>query len=354
MTAYYNEHDPFAAAWLRELIKSGHIADGIVDETDIQDVKPSDLDGFTQCHFFAGIGGWSHALRLAGWPDDKSVWTGSAPCQPFSTAGAGKGVADERHLWPHFHWLIKQCRPGVIFGEQVESAINHGWLDLVQDDLEGEGYAFGAVGIPAAGVGAPHIRQRLFWVADTTGQQKHQEQQGPTEDEGGWGSDGSSRCGVDCGMADADCQRYDRIDALLRQEQGNILETSRGRPTLLVADADNAGPQGRAERRDGPGERITWSSGVEHQRGGTAKGFWSASDWLGCRDGKWRPVEPGTFPLVDGTAHSVGRMRSDKERISEASPRKDQGSRVGRLRGYGNAIVPQVAAEFIKAYGEIA
>ena len=134
MTAYYNEHDPFAAAWLRELIKAGHIADGVVDETDIQDVKPNDLRDFTQCHFFAGIGGWSHALRLAGWPDDKPVWTGSAPCQPFSTAGAGKGVADERHLWPHFHWLIKQCRPSIIFGEQVEAAINHGWLDLVQDD----------------------------------------------------------------------------------------------------------------------------------------------------------------------------------------------------------------------------
>ena len=58
-------------------------------------------------------------------------------------------------------------------------------------------------------------------------------------------------------------------------------------------------------------------------------GFWSDADWLGCRDGKFRPVEPGTFPLANGIP-----------------------ARVGRLRGYGNAIVPKVAAEFIKAFME--
>jgi len=89
LTAYYNEIDPFAAEWLRQLIKDGLIADGEVDERSIEDVTPNELAGFTQCHFFAGIGGWSYALRLAGWPDDQPVWTGSCPCQPFSTAGKG-------------------------------------------------------------------------------------------------------------------------------------------------------------------------------------------------------------------------------------------------------------------------
>ncbi len=164
---YYNEIDPYAAQWLRNLIDAGHIAPGIVDERSITDVKPADLAGYTQCHFFAGIGVWSHALRQSGWPDSRSVWTGSCPCQPFSVAGNGEGTNDKRHLWPVWFGLIKQCRPDVVFGEQVESAIKYGWLDLVQDDVEREGYSLGAAGIPAAGVGAPHIRHRLYFVAQS-------------------------------------------------------------------------------------------------------------------------------------------------------------------------------------------
>lgn len=85
MAAYYNEIDPFAASWLRELIKAGCIAPGEVDERSIADVQPADLAGFTQCHFFAGISGWELALRQAGWPDEKPVWTGSCPCFPADT-----------------------------------------------------------------------------------------------------------------------------------------------------------------------------------------------------------------------------------------------------------------------------
>ena len=107
MKAYYNENDPFAAQWLRNLIAAGHIAAGDVDDRSIKDVQPEDLKGYTQCHFFAGIGGWSYALRLAGWPDDKPVWTGSCPCQPFSQAGQKAGFSDIRHLWPTWDNLIE-------------------------------------------------------------------------------------------------------------------------------------------------------------------------------------------------------------------------------------------------------
>lgn len=167
MTAYYNENDPKAAAWLRQLIDNGLIAPGFVDERSIEDVLPDELVGYTQCHFFAGIGGWSYALRLAGWPDEKPVWTASCPCQPFSQAGQGKGAADERHLWPATKWLINQLRPPKIFGEQVASKDGREWFSGVRIDLESMGYVSGAADLCAASVGAPHIRQRLYWVANS-------------------------------------------------------------------------------------------------------------------------------------------------------------------------------------------
>lgn len=163
---YYNEHDKFAAAWLRELIRQGHIPSGDVDERSIEDVRPNELRGYTQCHFFAGIGGWSYAIDLAGWPRDLPVWTGSCPCQSFSTAGKGLGFADQRHLWPAWFHLIRECRPDVVFGEQVSAAIRHGWLDLVSADMEAEGYAIGAAVLGAHSVGAPVIGNRLFFVAE--------------------------------------------------------------------------------------------------------------------------------------------------------------------------------------------
>jgi DNA (cytosine-5)-methyltransferase 1 len=169
MTAYYNEFDPKVAAWLRELIKQGHIVPGVVDERSIEDVRPSDLAGFKQCHFFAGIGVWSYALRRAGWADDRPVWTGSCPCQPFSAAGKGAAFDDERHLWPAFHHLIKVCKPAIVLGEQVASKAVDDWVDLVHADVEALGYTFGSVPFPSAGVGAPHIRDRNYWVANSNG-----------------------------------------------------------------------------------------------------------------------------------------------------------------------------------------
>jgi DNA (cytosine-5)-methyltransferase 1 len=165
MNVYYNEHDAFAAAWLRELIGAGLLPAGDVDERDVQLVQPADIAGYEQCHFFAGIGGWPYALQLAGW-GDRPVWTGSCPCQPFSSAGKGAGFDDPRHLWPAWFRLIRECRPAVVFGEQVASPPGLRWLDSVSTDLEAEGYAFGACDLAAASVGAPHIRQRLFFVAD--------------------------------------------------------------------------------------------------------------------------------------------------------------------------------------------
>lgn len=168
MSAYYNENDKKAAAWLRELIRAGLIAPGEVDERSITDVRHTDLQGFTQCHFFAGIGGWSYALRLAGWPDDREVWTGSCPCQKYSTAARGRNVAED--AWPLFRELIFTSRPGTVFGEQVAAA--RAWLDSVRYDVEAMAYAFGAAVLPACSVGQDHVGERIFFVCSTNSESK--------------------------------------------------------------------------------------------------------------------------------------------------------------------------------------
>ena len=177
---FYNEIDPKAAAWLRALIADGHIADGIVDERSIADINPHELHDFKQCHWFAGIAGWSLALRLAGVPDDFPVWTGSCPCQPFSVGnvahGGAKGTKDVRHLWPEFYRLIRKCQPPIVIGEQVANAIGKGWLDEVFGDLEGSNYACGAAVLPACAFNADHERKRLYWIANagSKGRKRHQ------------------------------------------------------------------------------------------------------------------------------------------------------------------------------------
>jgi len=332
MTAYYNEFDQKAAAWLRELIKADLIADGIVDERSIEDVTPDELAEYTQCHFFAGIGGWSLALRLAGWPDDKPVWTGSCPCQPFSAAGKGAGFADERHLWPAFHYLIEQCRPPVVFGEQVASKDGLAWLDLVQADLEGTGYAIGAADLCAAGVGAPHIRQRLWFVAEGVGNTKlyglSSEQQSGREEEERRLCE-RERPSATGGLADSAKPGLEIRASETCNRQQSLERPERFCATGRLADSEKCGWQGKHIRGDGESKERVTQDGAPSGQPSPTNGLWRDADWLFCRDGKWRSVEPGTFPLADGIP-----------------------GRVGLLRGYGNAIVPEVAAEVIRAYIE--
>ncbi|MCE1386660.1 DNA cytosine methyltransferase [Enterobacter hormaechei] len=323
--AYYNEIDPFAAQWLRNLIAGGHIAPGEVDERSIEDVTPDDLRGFTQCHFFAGIGVWSHSLRLAGWPDDKPVWTGSCPCQPFSAAGKGDGFADERHLWPHFFHLISERRPEHVFGEQVASGNANTWFDLVQADLEGMGYAFGLVPFTSAGIGSPHIRERAYWVAHSCSERVRAEKPATT-----------NRA---TGTLQSELREWERLRADIGSGGSFICRVGNTNLTRLEGLGGNdcaAGWKGQTRSATSPGV---------HMRPLEVNGFWRDADWLLCRDGKWRPVEPGTFPLVDGAAARVGRVESGVARVASSN-------RVGRLKGYGNAINAQAAAEFIRAYME--
>lgn len=284
--AYYNEFDPYAAQWLRNLIARGLIAPGDVDERNIIDVRADDLRGYGQCHFFAGIGGWSYSMRMAGWPDDRPVWTGSCPCQPFSIAGKQRGSDDERHLWPAFFDLIRERRPSSVFGEQVAGAAGFAWLDHVCADLEGAGYAVAAADLCAAGIGAPHIRQRIYWVAN----------------------DNAAGCS------------QQRIKELLGRGTDGAVADVPLHDTRGVGHPAGAGPQGREH----PWKRVDAQLQTTERAG--PFGAWDDIEWISCSDGKARPTKPGIFPLAHGIPN-----------------------RVGRLRAYGNAIVPQIAAVFVMA-----
>jgi DNA (cytosine-5)-methyltransferase 1 len=314
MTAYYNEIDPYCAQWLRNLIAAGLIAPGDVDERSIEDVRPSDLMGYTQCHFFAGIGVWAYALRRSGWADDRPVWTGSCPCQPFSAAGEGLGFADERHLWPAFHHLIRERKPAVVFGEQVASKDADPWIDLVQTDLEAMGYAVGAVPFPSAGVGAPHIRDRLYWVADARGARLAQRQRITRVSGAAVGADTRKTA-----------ERTGVLNAVRLEHAGGF-----GRERREAAAPGNDDDRTASERAQGEhGIGVTSAHRLPEHSASPTNGHWRVADWLLCRDGKWRPVEPGTFPLAHGAP-----------------------ARVGRLRAYGNAINAEAAIAFITATEE--
>ena len=383
VTSYYNEFDPKAAAWLRELIKAGLIPGGDVDERSITEVQPDDLKGYVQCHFFAGIAGWPYALQLAGWPPDRPVWTGSCPCQPFSTAGKGKGTDDERHLWPVFGNLIKECRPPICFGEQVAGKAGAAWFAIVQADMEREDYACGVVVFPACGVGAPHQRQRQYWFAEDA--------EGKRECTDESGQDSRNRKGLeyttDIGCVGSSRSDKESLNARWAKEPNDNGDSSEGRPSASSMEdsgqgraRNNTGTFGEQGRhtvdgrpeclRQGHGKTLPDGSDTDgtidsladttndgHSTGDGLReeaepseqtgaqclgestrscndsnpcptnGHWREADWLFCRDGKWRPVEPSLKPLVNGAPE-----------------------RVGRLRGYGNAIVAQQAQAFIESY----
>ncbi len=525
--AYYNEIDPFAAEWLKNLMKNRQIMEGEIDTRSISKVLPADVAGFRRCHFFAGIGGWDYALRLAGWPDDSPVWTGSCPCQPFSSAGKQKGHDDERHLWPEWFRLIRECRPPTLFGEQVANSLTFGkpvargkdvqqmldrkaiidvlqaskwlfegglqrlrelstflqeeedlsgrqnklqrenscgsgqissqqnefaicvrcgrdtgkdrqrsmrtygntlrseesesvehpfigsdysggriyqekyssnsllckcdvpelgsgfssenggcdtheaflklsgligkdraksdekyaqdWLSLVFSNLGEIGYSCWASVISAAGVGAPHIRQRLWFVADTQGERgdgRSEKVNGPAT--------GSQRGYLHQSIRSSEV--FDRMADSIGIGWGGGRDgdpTGNNRPLQV----EGRGPfdlLGNTERteKERLGEHGREVLSIQEAKGPglpSISNFWSDCGWVWCRDGKYRPVESPPVGVADGIPDGMGLVRHGDRFVVSTLIQKSK-NRVGRLKGYGNAIVPQVAAAFIQAY----
>lgn len=381
---YLNEFATFPAQWLKNYFK-----ESTVDERSISEVQTDDLAGFTQCHFFVGIGGWPIALKEAGWPEDVPVWTGSCPCQPFSAAGLGKGISDDRHLWPEFFRLIKTNRPPHIFGEQVsgrkvtgklftprsfkrlkpedrrkaEEADAEAWFKHVQTDLERIGYVVGHCVFPAAGVGAPHARQRLYWYARYVGNTSSERLEGRQE-QSTW---------EECPSTERAGRKYQRVgDSETHRHNG---QSGQG-----VRQEEQAGghciPGGVADmQRNEEHKELERSEKAQRKRcadepcgcrmvirSPPTNGHWKTADWVYCRDGKWRPVEPGSSPLAYGILSRASKISAGIRwlgygtktfkavlRESKAILKAARDSRNGQLAGYGNAIVLPQAVEFIRA-----
>lgn len=380
---YYNENDHNAAAWLLGLMEDGLIPQGHVDASSIEEVRPADLVGYTQCHFFAGIGGWPFALRIAGWPEDRPIWTASCPCQPFSNSGKRQGESDSRHLWPVFSRLVDLCKPPDIFGEQVASSLGRIWLSRVRSDLEGMAYGVGAADLCSASVGSPNIRQRLYWMAVSerratersghevggaeAGVQGEARQQRIRPDNGNgspaiglakpdsWGLDERA---VSSGWRPEGEGEGDELRTHggmevaagtgLARAAGPELHRRFGRPSVSGSDfgvaqrlgnADCAGSQGRCQCGQCAGEQSSRSSGA-----------WSEFDVVQCRDGKSRRIPKGSLePSLQCMAHGLQPGLAPLWHQGYPLSWEKIESRVALLKGIGNAINPYIAAEFIRA-----
>ncbi|MDE2103173.1 MAG: DNA cytosine methyltransferase [Patescibacteria group bacterium] len=410
--AYYNEIDLFCAEWLYNLQRENLIAPGDIDTRPIQDVRPSDLKGYTQHHFFAGIGGWSYALRQAHWPDHREVWTGSCPCQPFSLAGKRGGFADDRHLWPCWRYLIAVGRPAIVLGEQVASASQ--WLRLVRSDLETLGYAVGAMPIEAASAGADHKRDR-FWIVANNGRGRRF---GSGEGQGQFERRTEVVGASNLDLAHHHHQRLERSAGT--SIQGGMSRSAFGsgaKPKGSMADDDDARSQGRSlptqcsiervARQDGLADSDFFFKGNEElQRGGQRRGAggdpqtrprchehcetgsccfnpnecdgqncwllsnaeriefrgerpntaFGASSGMQGTDKQRERLRPDTRPVcnvgefewVIGADGKARRVKPGVRLLAHGIP-----NRVGKLRGFGNAIDHRPAKAFIESVMDI-
>lgn len=328
---YFNEINPVACAVLREVHPKG-----VVDARDIRDIGSSDLRGYERLHFFAGAGLWELACRLADWTGP--IWTASCPCQPFSVAGKGGGVSDSRHLWPDLFRLVDRRRPRIVVGEQVSSKLGKGWFHGVRSDLAGIGYACSAVDIPACAVNAPHRRNRLYWVAVADAGSRGFRDDGRSELAGAAREVRGEirqqrlrpdvRAVHDSALADAGSRRHGSDDA--QSDQWSVSGCVREVPADDLGDTNGSGwSRTRLSNVEGQGDFVPSGPDGPEPHGADGAGFWSGVEWIVGGDGKTRRSKPGVRLLVDGMA-----------------------GRVDLWRLAGNSIVPQVAAEVLKALKE--
>ena len=308
--------------------------------------------GLSKPVLFCDIEPWSRKILKKHWPDvpiaedvkeladdpdryvprldwSNTILTAGYPCQPFSVAGRQKGTEDPRHIWPWLHKLVALKRPKFCVFENVVGHIALG-LDKVIHDLEGEDYSIATLIIPASAVGAPHKRERLWIVAKDMGNSQH---------------DGSSTSTIKAEQSErasgrghyeavADTQRSKRWPRQEPKQQkgdaprqsisngsGNVADTNRQRGCGRNTQGQDAEDARQSPRSQGQDTRRMAEGQPQPRMGDLASRLSKGLDRFGRHDGF--EVEPSDIPRV-------------------ATGIKD---RANRLKGLGNAIVPQIAMQ---------
>jgi DNA (cytosine-5)-methyltransferase 1 len=306
--------------------------------------------GLSKPVLFCDIEPWSRKVLAKHWPDvpiaedvkelandparlvpDCDILTAGYPCQPFSVAGKQRGTEDDRHLWPFISQIIAHKRPAFCVLENVFGHVALG-LDEVLADLEAQDYAARAFIVPACAVNAPHRRDRIWIIGRNVGNSEHDgssaatvsgkhredDARGAERQSASEQSEGASEPGHDANVGNAGCVTKGQSRNGLSEERLNSgtqgqwsVEGHRlANTSENVADTDNEGSQGRLSGRRG----AEWQG--EHGHAGCS----SAAHRQPAKD--WWAVEPA----MGRVAHGIPR-------------------RVDRLKGLGNAIVPQIAMQ---------
>jgi DNA (cytosine-5)-methyltransferase 1 len=305
----------------------------------------------------------------ADWRSDDIILTGGFPCQPYSAAGKRLGKEDDRHLWPQMCRIIREVRPKWVVGENVLGLVN--WndgmvFDEVQADLEAEGYEVQPYVLPAAGVGAPHRRDRVWFVAYSK-RSRTWSDNGAIGNEGrraskdrsesirqAHGEVGSSRIDAtsengitpdtrnESRGSEQRCKDKPERELLSKEQQGSTIRPTFARCSGIgsTSDTDRDGHDEQSKTGNNAKRKNNKQSGT--QRISTVKrpcNEWNASDTnLRKQRADWRdfPTQPPVRSRNDGLSSELVGITVSKHRNES-------------IKAYGNAICPQVAHLIFKA-----
>ena len=312
----------------------------------------------------------------SGWRDDDIILTGGFPCQPYSQAGRRLGSEDERHLWPEMLRVISEVKPTYIVGENVYGLVN--WnegmvFEEVCADLENLGYAVQPVLLPASGIGAPHHRMRVFFVANAIGN-GHKNGYSQTGGEVGCsqprGVQQSERVGGERNAPDTNSRRLEGATQEGRDCEYVIGQGFFGDAPDTISDglcerkntgdiSENQGSMGGergqltdAVKTDGT-ERDATDTGSEGLQGGELNRTYGESERQQSKSygsiaelhqvsfwERFPSVEPTIRSRDDGFSHRLDDITFPRWRIES-------------IKAYGNAVVPPLIYTIFKAIDEL-